>query len=60
MKKLLFLGRLITQPKVFVSVRSLFQNRTGSFFEVNIIPVGVVSSICEPLQKYDFFGHFKV
>ena len=59
MKRLLFLGRLITQPKMSVAVRTLFQSRTERFFDVNIIPIGVVSSICEALQKYDLFDHFK-
>ena len=46
-KRLSFLGRLITQPKRSVAVRTLFQSRTESFFDVNIISVGVVSCICE-------------
>ena len=58
-KRLLFLGRLITQPKTSVAVRTLFQSRTESFFDVNIISIGVVSCICEALQKYDLFNHFK-
>ena len=58
-KRLLFLGRLITQPKTSVAVRTLFQSRTESFFDVNIISIGVVSCICEALQKYDLFDHFK-
>ena len=58
-KRLLFLGRLITQPKMSVAVRTLFQSKTESFFDVNIISIGVVSCICEALQKYDLFDHFK-
>ena len=58
-KRLLFLGRLITQPKTSVAVRTLFQSRTESFFDVNITSIGVVSCICEALQKYDLFDHFK-
>ena len=58
-KRLLFLGRLITQPKMSVAVTTLFQSRTESFFDVNIISIGVVSCICEALQKYDLFDHFK-
>ena len=50
-KRLLFLGRLITQPKTSVAVRTLFQSRTESFFDVNIISIGVVSCICEALQN---------
>ena len=53
------MGRLITQPKMSVEVRTLFQSRTESFFDVNIVFIGVVSSICEALQKYDLFDHFK-
>ena len=58
-KRLLFLGGLITQPKMSVAVRTLFQSRTESFVDVNIISIGVLSSICEALQKYDLFDHFK-
>ena len=59
MQKLLFLGRLIRQPKMSVAVRTLFQSRTESFFDVNIISISVVSSICKALQRYDHFDHLK-
>ena len=42
-----------------VGVRTLFQSRTESFFDLNIISIGVVSSICEALQKYDLLTILK-
>ena len=60
MKKLLFWVLLITQPKMSIAVRTMFQSRAESFFDVNIISIGVVSSICAAPQKYDFLDHFKV
>ena len=59
MKRLLFLSRLVTQPKVSVAVRTLFQSRTESLFDVSIVSIDLVSSICEALQKYDVFDLFK-
>ena len=59
MKKSLFLGCLITQPKMSVAVRTLFQSKIESFFNVNIISISAVSGICEALQKFDHFDHFK-
>ena len=53
-KRLLFLGRLITQPKMSVAVRTLFQSRTESFLDMNIVSIGVVSCICEALQNMTF------
>ena len=50
---------LITQPKIPVAVRTLFESRTESFIDVNIISIGVLSSICEAPQKYDLFDHLK-
>ena len=34
-----------------VAVRTLFQSRTESFFDVNIISIGVVSCICEAYKN---------
>ena len=42
-----------------VAVRTLFQSRTESFFDVNTISIGVVSCICEALQKYDLLTILK-
>ena len=58
-KRLLFFGSPDHTAKMSVAVRTLFKSRTESFFEVNIVPIGVVSSICQALQKYDLFDHSK-
>ena len=36
-KKLLFLGRLITEPNMAPTVRNLFQCRAESYFDTNVI-----------------------
>ena len=52
-KKMLFLGRLISGAKKAPVVRSLFESRTQSYFYTNIASKGVLPSICEILHKYD-------
>ena len=41
-----------------LAVRNLFQVRYQSFFDPNIVPLGVLLSICEALHKYDLFSYF--
>ena len=50
-KKMLFLGRLISGAKTAPVVRSLFESRTQSYFDL--------PSICEILHKYDLFSYFE-
>ena len=58
LRKLLFLGRLITEPKMAQSVRSLFMSRAESYFDASVTSVGVLPSIIEALNKYDLFHFF--
>ena len=58
-KKLLFLGRLITEPNIAPIVRNLFESRAESYFDTNIISVVVMLSINEVLVKYDLFQYFE-
>ena len=60
LKKLLFLGRLSTGQKVTPALQSLFALRSKSLFDVNIISLGILSSICEALHlhKFDLFHYF--
>ena len=58
-KKLLFLGRLITEPNMSAVVKGLFRSRAASFFEADFTPIGVLPSICEDLNKYDLFHYFQ-
>ena len=59
LKKLLFLGRLITEPNMSAVVKGLFRSRAASFFEAGFTPIGVLPSICEALNKYDLFHYFQ-
>ena len=58
-KKLLFLGRLITEPNMAPTVRNLFQCRVESYFNTNVTSAGVLLSVSESLVKYDLFHHFE-
>ena len=58
-KKLLFLGRLIKEPKMSPAVKSLFDSRTKSFFDSDITSLGVLPSIAEALHKYELFDYFE-
>ena len=58
LKKLLFLGRLITGQKMTLVSRSLFKLRSKSLFDVYIVPSEILSSICEALHKFDLFHYF--
>ena len=59
LKKLLFLGRFITEPNMSAVVKALFRSRAASFFEADLTPIGVLPSICEALNKYDLFHYFQ-
>ena len=52
-RKLLFLGCLLTEPKMTFVVKSLFQSRAASYFDPNIKSIGVLPSICDTLCKYN-------
>ena len=58
-RKLLFLGRLLTEPKMIFVVKSLFQSRAASYFDPNIKSIGVLPSICDTLCKYNLFTYFE-
>ena len=51
-KRLLFLGRLITEPKMATIVKNLFRSRAESYFDSNISFTGVLPNICEALRKH--------
>ena len=53
-----FLGRLITEPKMAQSVRSLFMCRAESYYDASVTSNGVLPSIIEALNMYDFFHFF--
>ena len=58
-KKMLFLGRLISGAKTAPVVRGLFESRTQSYFDTNIASKGVLPSIWEILHKYDLFSYLE-
>ena len=58
-KKLLFLGRLITEPNMAPTFRNLLKSTTESYFDMNITSVSVMLSISEVLVKYDLFQNFE-
>ena len=39
-------------------VRNLFEIRTQSYFDANIVSLGTMPTICEVLQKYDLLNYF--
>ena len=39
-------------------VRKLFETRTKSYFDTNIVSLSVLLSICEAMHKFDLFTHF--
>ena len=53
LRRLLFLGRLLSGGKMAPVVHELFQIRT-----TNIVLLGVLLSICKALHKYDIFNQF--
>ena len=58
-KKLLFLGRLITEPKMTPLIKNLSDSRTKRFFDSDISSLGVLPSIAESLEKFDLFYYFE-
>ena len=58
MRKLFFLGRLVTEPKMAPSLRNL--SRTESLFDKDVKSIGILSRICEALSKYDLFNYFEI
>ena len=52
--KLLFLGRLITEPKMAQSIRSLFMSRAG-YFDASVTSIGVLPSMTDASNKYLFY-----
>ena len=50
LRKLLFLGHLITEPKMAPSVRSLFMSKAESYFDVSVTSAGVLPSIIDALM----------
>ena len=49
---------LVTGDKMAPVVRNLFQIRSQSYFDANIVSLGVLPSICEALHKYGLFSYF--
>ena len=58
LRKLLFVGRLITEPKMAQSVRSFFMSRAETYFDVSVTSISVLPSIIEALNKYDLLHFF--
>ena len=58
LRKLLFLGRLLTCDKMAPVVLNLSQIRSQSYFDANVVSLGVLPSICEALHKYGLFSYF--
>ena len=49
LKKLLFLGRLITEPNMSAVVKGLFRSRAASYFEADLTPIGSYQAFVKPL-----------
>ena len=60
MRKLLFLGRLVTEPKMAPSLRNLLRSRTESLFVKDVKSISILLSICEALNKCDLFNYFEI
>ena len=60
MRKLLFLGRLVTEPKMALSLKNLLRSRIESLFDKDVKSTGILPSICEALNKYDLFNYFEI
>ena len=58
-RKLLFLGRLITEPNMAPVVGNLSDSRTESYFDTNVTSASVMRSISEVLVKYNLFCYFE-
>ena len=59
LRKLLFLGRMITENKLMPTVRNLFHYRVDSFFDERISSLGILPSICEALHRDELFDYFE-
>ena len=60
MRKLLLLGRLVTEPKMVPSLKNLLRSRIESLFYKDVKLIGILQSICEGLNKYDLFDYFEI
>ena len=58
-KKLLFLGWLITQANMAETVKSLFLVRVINYFDSRFPSLEAIPSICDTLCKYCLFQHFE-
>ena len=58
-KKYLFLGCQIKEPKMSPAVKNLLDSRTRSFSNSDITSLGVLPSIAEVLHKYELFDYFE-
>ena len=58
-KKLFFLGRLITEPNMTPTVKNLSRCGAESYFGANVTSARVLLRISEALVKYDLFRHFE-
>ena len=59
-KRLLLLGRLITEPKMAAVVKNLLRSRAESYFCSNISSTRVLPNICEALPNYGLSDYFKM
>ena len=59
LKKLLFLGRLITETKMPPAVKCLFQCRVDDFFYSSLTSIGVLPSMCDELREYELFHYLQ-
>ena len=61
LRKLLFLGRMITENKLTPTVREIcFINyRVESFFDESISSLGILPSICEAFRRYKLFDYLE-
>ena len=47
------------EPKMSPAVKSLFDSRTKSFFDSDIISLGVLLSVAEASHKNELFDYFE-
>ena len=57
-RKLLFLGRLLTGDNMAPVLHNQVEVRSQRYFDTNIVSLGVLLSICEALHKYELFSYF--
>ena len=61
LKKLMFLGSSITEPKMAPAVsRYLFSSRLDNFFDANITSRGVLATIGDSLHKCNLFHYLEL